>query len=1035
MLDITHKKVDLSRVVRPPALMLPAPFWCWNEMLTPEEARRQIHLLAEGGLGGAFVHVRVGLLTQYMGEEFFAAFSAALEEARTLGLHLYLYDEDRWPSGWGAGAVPLRDESYRVKWLLRVPAGTDLPTDQTQLLTLLAKDDNNTQYYRYVSPLGLAWFSGTTYADLMDEAAMRTFLEVAYEPYAVRYGADFGTLIPAIFTDEPAITFLPAYAGVPLGMLFWTDALPQTFRDQHGYDILPHLDSLFEDIGDFAAIRTDYYRTCAWLFEQHYSQQLGAWARQHHIALTGHFMREDTLTGNLAWDVNAQPSYRHFDWPGIDHLGRQITEVITGLGCRSTVNQYAKPRMMTELYGTAGQHLSFADRKWIAEQQIVLGVNMLVPHLSLYTMAGERKRDYPCNIFYQQSWWSYNAVLETYLGRICAIMSQGQMRPEFLVLHPQESLYPIRRPPTADQPAWAEYHSDDAARILLVDESFRDLSQLLLGLQRSFDYGDETILEDIGQVEMAGTTPLIRVGAMVYPFVILPAMTTIRATTLALLEKFAQAGGPIVSFGSLPGMIDGRPDAMGRLARFLAEHVQSLPFDTVETSFSQILPPLVTFEGIGPRRWLWHHLRHVGDQHILLLVNLSRFEVINGTVTIAIPGPVSQLDLTHLQAHAVRSAGDITIKVPLFLEAGESTVLLIGDDDLESFTQTSSPRGTSAHAWPLTEWEGERLEPNALPIDMAKFRKGNEPLSPLMPILAIQEFLNKQNYSGPLTLALTFEADYVPASAQLVMEHPERCHISVNDQRVAYNGLPYWHDIRWLPMDITNVIHLGTNHIELIYDEFTFGDVLSISDQAKRYGTEIEAVYLIGDFHVSATPASDLDQVAPPEGTPPWDLETLEGPFRLIAPNSLHSGDLVWQGLPFYADQITLRTQINLDSPLAKEIWIEFEELSVPIVEIMVNGQSAGVIGWRPYRLNIEAWLHEGENMLEVRLAMSLRNLLGPHHHPQGEPYWVGPDSFRGQSENWVVQMSQGMPTSGWRNSYAVTRYGLLGAMTLHAIQ
>ena len=70
---------------------------------------------------------------------------------------------------------------------------------------------------------------------------MQTFLHVAYEPYAARFGADFGGLIPAIFTDEPAITFLPAYVTVPQGMLFWTDELPERFRSQHGYDLLPRL--------------------------------------------------------------------------------------------------------------------------------------------------------------------------------------------------------------------------------------------------------------------------------------------------------------------------------------------------------------------------------------------------------------------------------------------------------------------------------------------------------------------------------------------------------------------------------------------------------------------------------------------------------------------------------------------------------------------------------------------------------------------------------------------------------------------------
>ena len=84
-------------------------------MLEPREIRRQVRELARGGLGGAFMHVRVGLITPYMDPEFMDAMAAALDEARALGLHMYLYDEDRWPSGWGAGAVPLRDPSFRTK--------------------------------------------------------------------------------------------------------------------------------------------------------------------------------------------------------------------------------------------------------------------------------------------------------------------------------------------------------------------------------------------------------------------------------------------------------------------------------------------------------------------------------------------------------------------------------------------------------------------------------------------------------------------------------------------------------------------------------------------------------------------------------------------------------------------------------------------------------------------------------------------------------------------------------------------------------
>ena len=68
-------------------------------------------------------------------------------------------------------------------------------------------------------------------------------------------------------------------------------------------------------------------------------------------------------------------------------LARQIDERITAKHCHSVVNQYAKPRMLSELYGVAGATLTFEDRLWIASQQICLGVNLLNPHLALYTLA------------------------------------------------------------------------------------------------------------------------------------------------------------------------------------------------------------------------------------------------------------------------------------------------------------------------------------------------------------------------------------------------------------------------------------------------------------------------------------------------------------------------------------------------------------------------------------------------------------------------------------------------------------------------
>jgi hypothetical protein len=46
------------------------PFWAWNNKLDKEQLLRQIDNFEAMGMGGFHMHVRTGLDTEYMGEEF-----------------------------------------------------------------------------------------------------------------------------------------------------------------------------------------------------------------------------------------------------------------------------------------------------------------------------------------------------------------------------------------------------------------------------------------------------------------------------------------------------------------------------------------------------------------------------------------------------------------------------------------------------------------------------------------------------------------------------------------------------------------------------------------------------------------------------------------------------------------------------------------------------------------------------------------------------------------------------------------------------
>lgn len=71
------------------------PFWAWNGKLEKDELLLLLHNFQEMGMGGAFFHSRTGLVTDYLGDEWFSCVNACADECEKLGMEAWLYDEDR----------------------------------------------------------------------------------------------------------------------------------------------------------------------------------------------------------------------------------------------------------------------------------------------------------------------------------------------------------------------------------------------------------------------------------------------------------------------------------------------------------------------------------------------------------------------------------------------------------------------------------------------------------------------------------------------------------------------------------------------------------------------------------------------------------------------------------------------------------------------------------------------------------------------------------------------------------------------------
>ena len=104
----------------PPSRFRGAPFWAWNCKLDKQRMLRQAAYFKEMGFGGFTIHSRTGLDTAYLGKEFLEIVGACAEEAKRRDMKVYLYDEDRWPSG-SCGGNETKNPAYRSRKLVFSP--------------------------------------------------------------------------------------------------------------------------------------------------------------------------------------------------------------------------------------------------------------------------------------------------------------------------------------------------------------------------------------------------------------------------------------------------------------------------------------------------------------------------------------------------------------------------------------------------------------------------------------------------------------------------------------------------------------------------------------------------------------------------------------------------------------------------------------------------------------------------------------------------------------------------------------------------
>lgn len=493
--------MDIKKVLKDvPKEYRPIPFWSWNEKLDVEETRKQVRLMHKAGLGGAFMHARGGLQTEYMGDEWFQNVDASIDECQKYGMQAWAYDENGWPSGFGAGAVNELGIDYQQKYL-RIEIG----------------EKNEPQTIANVNGYHLYYEVNPFYVDNLDKKVVQKFIEAAYKPYAEKYKGK----MPGIFTDEPQVS----RNGIP-----WSFVLPEEYEKAYSDDLILHLPELFFETGDYKQTRFRFWKLVCNLFTNAYVKQIYEYLDKNGMRLTGHMVLEDNLLIQITSNGAVMPQYEYFHIPGIDWLSRSQINPLIPLQLSSVAHQTGKKQILTESFALCGHNVSFEELRWLLESQFVRGVNLLCPHLEGYSLRGIRKRDYPPAMYCQQPWWDEYSIFTEQMSRIGILLTEGKVKFDTLVIHPQSA-------------AWTMFDNAENKGIRDLNAKFMKIIDKLERKHILFHLGDETIMEKHAEVKNGE----IVIGSQHYKNVILVQDEVLFDSTKNLLSEFKSQGGVLTN--------------------------------------------------------------------------------------------------------------------------------------------------------------------------------------------------------------------------------------------------------------------------------------------------------------------------------------------------------------------------------------------------------------------------------------------------------------------------------------------------------
>jgi len=910
------------------------PFWFWNGDQREDELTRQLELAAEGGLKGLAIHARNGNRTEYMSDRWIELTRHCCREALRLGLDIWLYDEEGFPSGSVGQRLPAEDPAHRQKHLrYGYTNGGELRNHKN----VLAVFDAGT--YARISPDGagdkqaVLAFEAITSAslrivDMLRRETSERFIEMTHAKYHEALGEFFGKPITHVFTDDVA----SLHGSEP--RLPFTERLPEAFTERTGCDFFDSLPKLVENLPGSARARLDFRGLVLDMFLEECIDPMYKWCDEHGVRFTGHLCGDEGPIDKVVLRLGAcMPFYEHEHVPGVDdflcstHDSRYLDTLRNPQGhcpaillkqASSVANQLKEGACNAEALTYLGWGAAVSGQSAFLNYELALGVNVFTHHDFSYATAGVAKRDCPPSYFFQQPYWERYRQLHDTIARSTQLLTRGKYDASVLVIHPmtscwiaQDGSFPGNRNPFVTR------HASDFPAPQVFEDCLAAVSHELLGLHVGFEYGDEGILARHGRVD----GPALRVGDMRYTTVVVPEVSNLMGPTVELLRRFEEAGGRVVAVNpSGECLVDGELPASPVFGGQLDPDRIAAPEYLRDIS----LTPSIALSVAEPDAPVVCHSRVVDGAKEHFVFNVSdRPQTIEWPEDLRAYDPLSNVTV---ETAARRLTLPPFHAMHLLPDAPED----VTTEDVEK-TLFATGAGGMAEEIPRTRWRVVPELPNLMLIDWCRLESGE----------VVKSDHELPPDAGPATCRVTVDIPEAGRVSAIVGEESTLRGIRVNGGALpgARERHPSSQDM--LTAGVGGLLKSGLN-------EITFRG----PDGPRLF----EPFYLAGDFGV--------------------DLVETDGGMRPgLASLRPGLGDLVEQGLPFYWGGVCYETELPRD-PGAE--WLDCGRVD-GVLTLSVNGVEVGCRYMAPYRFRIAEHMTEESNKIVLALYNTAQNLFGPH--------------------------------------------------------